>query len=313
MEAYARHYADYPYYCGCVGNVGGETPNPTPRKYTIVQSIWTKPVKDKETLKKMLFVAALSLAYAHKSGYKVHMHTDRKGVELLRGFGYERLLATLDKIPDTVPTDLFAAGKYYAMMAEGMVGKVHIDTDVFLKKPGILEKFYENKDVDVVCQMAEDYKTCRYVHQILPDIYALGYPARTNPCWEGSMNTGVIGFNNKELAEKYFGNYGDALKMYTAERFEAYRAERRKDKKPVPTMHFDFVLEQVSLSYMSLGHNVFTLVPAKGMNAVADKIGFCHLWGASKWSAGTQATIKERLLEIDEKVYNAVCKAAEKA
>ena len=114
------NYNDY-YYYGCIGTINGNTGSDVPqpeRKYVIVQSLWTKPIKSAEHLRKTLFIAALSLAYAHNSGYKVHMHTDSKGYELLKKFGYDKLEKTLDAIPASVPTELFAAGKFYAMRAE---------------------------------------------------------------------------------------------------------------------------------------------------------------------------------------------------
>ncbi len=127
--------AEYPY-----GNIGNF--DSSDRRDVVVQSLWTKPVTDKAKLKILLYIAALSLAYAHESGYAVHMHTDSKDAKLLKDFGYDKLSTILDNIPDTVPTQLFAAGKYYAMKAEGLTGKVHIDIDVFLKKPGVLDCFY---------------------------------------------------------------------------------------------------------------------------------------------------------------------------
>jgi len=291
----------------------------TERKHTIIQSLWTKPILQgekplawqKARMRETLFLAALSLAYAHRSGYKVHMHTDSKGAELLKGFGYEKLQTTLDRIPDTVPTELFAAGKFYALLAEGVTGKVHVDIDVLLKKPGVLERFYSDKRVDAVCQMEEDMSLVRHDDKI-KHMYVLGYPVFTRPDWRGSMNTGVVGFNNYILAMSYMRNYSEALDMYTAERFEAYRAEMRAAKQQEPNLHFDFVLEQIALSHMSLGYNVQTLVPTKSPSFVADKIGYQHLQGSGKWSSGTQNKIKSKLRKLDPKLYGQASIAARK-
>lgn len=282
----------------------------THRTDTIVQSLWTKPILQGkrsealrlERMRDTLFLMALSLAYAHRSGYRVHMHTDSVGAELLQGFGYDKLLTTLDAIPDSVPTELFAAGKFYAMRAEGAVGKVHVDVDVLLRKAGVLDGFYRNRSVDAVCQMEEDMAIVNHDDKIR-HMHVLGYPASTRPDWRGSMNTGVVGFNNAVLAAKYMRNYFDALEMYSREKFDAYRAELSAAGQPKPNLHFDFVLEQIALSRMSVGYNVLTLVPTHDPSIVAKKIGYCHLQGSSKWDSNTKTEIKSNLRKMDEKLY----------
>lgn len=280
--------AEYPY--GEVGNFDSQD-----RRDVIVQSLWTKPITDKDKLKKILYLAALSLAYAHNSGYIVHMHTDAKGAVLLKNYGYDKLLTTLDYIPKNVPIQLFAAGKYYAMKAEGLVGKVHIDVDVFLKRPGILDCFYHNKSVDVICQQEEDMRYIDHADKIV-NMCIMGYPDTTRPDWYGSMNTGVIGFHNERLAEKYFGNYRKALAMYTASKFEEYK---KKSKCEDTVLLFDFILEQVTLSCMSTSYNVKTLVPKVNPCEVADAIGYQHLQGDSKWERSTIEKVKQVLLSKD--------------
>lgn len=300
-----NNYGSY-YYGGGIGNFnqGEGTSGAVERKYTVIQSLWTKPITDKSKLLDTLFFTALSLEYAHRSGYKVNMHTDRKGMELLKDYGYENLLPTLDEIPESVPTELFAAGKFFAMRAEGALGKVHVDTDVFLKKQGILDRFYKDNKIDAICQMEEDMPLVNHSALII-DMHILGYPAATRPDWQGSMNTGVIGFNNPILAAKYMSNYFEALEMYTKEKFDAYKKEN-----PKSSLKFDFILEQINLSRMSIGYNVVTLVPTKEPNIVADKIGYQHLQGNAKWNDRTK--IKSKLHNLNTKLYNNVLKAKRK-
>lgn len=295
------------YYNGGIGSYAGFPTAAPERKYTIVQSLWTKPFTNLRRLRDELYIAAISLEYAHRSGYKVHMHTDSKGMQLLKNYGYEKLLPTLDSIPDSVPVELFAAGKFFAFQAEGTVGKLHIDTDVLLKNHGVLDRFYEDSKVDVMCQMEEDMPLVNH-SAIIADMHILGYPASTRPDWNGSMNTGVIGFNNQELAAKYFGNYFDALSMYTQEQFDAY-----KEENPKASLKFDFILEQVNLSRMSIGYNVVTLVPTKDPSVVADKIGYQHLQGDEKWSAIAQVHIKSNLSVLNWPLLKEANAAAAKA
>lgn len=301
QDNYGYNYG-YPYYSGQIGSYDDVE---TPRKHTIIQSLWTKPIKDKERLKKTLHIAALSLAYAHQSGYRVNMHTDSKGMELLKGFGYDELKRTLDKIPDTVPTELFAAGKFFAMKEEGMINKVHIDIDVFLKKKGVLDRFYDNRRIDVICQQEED--VCSSDHEDkIKHMYILGYPTSTRPDWVGSCNTGVIGFNNFQLAKKYFDNYYEALTMYTQKKFDSYKKEHEN-----ACLLFDFILEQKTLSYLSVGYDILTLVPTKYPTFVADEIGYQHLQGSMKWSGNDQYIIQQLLRKINPVLLsrvNAACR-----
>lgn len=128
----------------------------------------------------------------------------------------------------------------------------------------------------------------------------LGYPATTRPDWAGSMNTGVIGFNNKTLATKYFNNYRDALSMYTSSVFDAYT---KKAKCEATSLYFDFILEQITLSYMSTGYNVRTLVPKRLACIVADAIGYQHLQGSTKFERSTIEKVKSLLLNKSHSLF----------
>ena len=319
-----KEYAIEPYYYGAIGGFGtGDSTPATEKKYIVIQSLWTKPImgqidssagygsttsSDKrKRMRDTLYLAALSLAYAHRSGYIVHMHTDSYGAKLLKNYGYDKLLTTLDSIPESVPSELFAAGKFFSMRAEGRVGKVHIDIDVFLKKQGVIDKFYEDKGVDVLCQQEEDYERFCFYDDKIRAMHAIGYPAATYPEWRGCMNTGTIGFNNPSLAAEYFNNYFEALKIYTKKCFDEYR---KKDKDAC--LLFDFILEQVNLSYMSRGYNAVTLVPTHNPNVVADAIGYQHLQGPNKWSEKSRQKIRTTLISVNRTLYTAARNAERK-
>ena len=290
--------SDY-YYSGSIGNLnGGEPNNAQQRKYTIIQSLWTKPIKNAQMFRDLMFMCALSLEYAHRSGYKVHMHTDSNGYSLFRKFGYDRLYKTLDKIPDNVSTDFFAAGKFYAMKAEGIVGKIHVDVDVMLKKQGVLDKFYTDKRIDVIHQMEEDMPLVHHEDKIF-HLHVLGYPPTMRPNWQGSFNTGIVGFNNPTLANAYFDNYFEALEMYDAKTLSEYKAQCNLD-----AIHFDFVLEQITLSFMSRNYNAYALLPTKMPCEVADAIGYLHLQGNRKWDESTINWMKEKLKKFNKPLYN---------
>ena len=292
MEELKDSYYSY----GSIGSFSDVDTKITERKDIVVQSLWTKPITDLQRLKDTLWITALSLLYAHKNGYKVHMHTDSKGAVLLKGFGYDKLETTLDMIPASVPTDLFAAGKYYAMMKEGFVGKVHIDVDVFLKKPGVLDCFYVDK-VDAICQMEEDMSQIDHSNKIT-HMYVMGYPKGIRPDWKGSMNTGIVGFNDAFFALNYFSLYNDALRMYKADKFEKYKKENG-----LKHLNLDFILEQITLSYLSNKYEMHPLLPTKNVTFAADKLGYQHIQGNIKWDPGTLLKVKALIRKMDSKFY----------
>lgn len=289
---------DYNYYNGKIGNLNCEDNSVAQqKKHVIIQSMWTKPFKNRFKFRDQMFMAALSLEYAHRSGYRVHMHTDSVGYSLLRNFGYDKLCRTLVTIPSSVPTDFFAAGKFYAMKAEGIVGKVHIDTDVMLKK-NVLDRFYTDKRIDVIHQMEEDMPLVHHEDKIF-HMHVLGYPPTMRPTWQGSYNTGIVGFNNRELANKYFDNYFEALQMYNSNRLEEYKTQGNYDD-----LHFDFVLEQITLSFLSHNYNAYALLPTKMPSEAADAIGYLHLQGERKWDIDTINWIKNKLRTFNPQLYN---------
>lgn len=296
------------YDYAAIGGFGGETVAPGAaakgKGYWIVQSLWTKPFEGREgQLRKILHIAALSLAYAHRSGYKVAMHTDSRGYKLLLRYGYDRLRKTLDSIPESVPTMMFAAGKYYAMEAEGFVGKVHVDVDVFLKQP-VLDVFYENKGIDLICQQDEVYDSREYDKKV-KHMHVLGYPTCCRPGWQGSVNVGVMGFNDPILARRYFDNYKEGLDMYTAGMMEDYMAEQG-----LPYLFLDFILEQQTLSYMSQGCDVHALLPPRDASWVADKIGYQHLQGAGKYGEAVTYHVDQALQRLNKRLWQEAEKAA---
>ena len=109
-----------------------------------------------ESVKNSVYVAALSLKYAQNSGYYVVMYTDTYGYSLLKDLGYDEINTCLDEIPDSVvPYQFFAYPKFFAGLKEPL-GSLHIDFDVFLKKPCV-DKFFNDKSIDVILQCKEMY------------------------------------------------------------------------------------------------------------------------------------------------------------
>lgn len=245
----------------------------------ITQSFWTKPMNDSLSLQ--LDLAALSLYYAHRSGYVVHMHTDSKGMQLLKDYGYDSLLPTLDEIPSDIPECIFAYGKILALEREP-IGAVHTDLDVFIKKP-LLDKFFEDKTIDVVLQ-------CEEV-SIVDDIYErlraffreYGYPPELAIDHLMPGNVGVIGFNNQQLKDEYIRRYKACANYYK---------EAREGM-------MDLFFEQINVHYLvgHYGYRAWYILGQigsdhmDGVNELCDRIGYQHLQGGYKHAPEVKAFI----------------------
>ena len=87
--------------------------------------------------------------------------------------------------------------------------------------------------------------------------------------------------------------------MYNAKRLSEYKAQCNLD-----AIHFDFVLEQITLSFMSRNYNAYALLPTKMPCEVSDAIGYLHLQGNRKWDELTINWIKEKLKKFNKPLYN---------
>ena len=248
----------------------------------IVQSFWTKPT-DKESLSLHLNLAALSLYYAHRSGYKVHMHTDSVGMELLKDYGYDSLLPTLDEIPSDIPECIFAYGKILAIEREP-IGAVHIDLDVFIKKP-LLDRFFEDKTIDAVLQ-CEEIEIQDDIYERLRTFFrGYGYPPELAVDHTLPANVGVIGFNNLHLRDEYIRRYKACANYYK---------EAREGM-------MDLFFEQVNVHYLveHYGYRAWYILGQIGydhMDGVCDfcdRIGYQHLQGGYKHSSEAKAIIRK--------------------
>lgn len=255
-----------------------------------------------EHVARNLFLAALSLSYAKKSGYNMKMYTDSFGYSLLKGFGYDEITTELDDIPYVhTPQHLFSIGKYYAMQRED-IGNIHTDFDVLIKKP-CLDEFMSGKG-DVIVQVEEVIHDDTYENS-RQFLLKNETPKLVDISKEITHvhNVGVIGFNNKELRDRFLSAYFEVVEMYR--------------EKPLP-MSLDFIIEQGYLKIIcdSMGIKITTLISAlcqydnpklmKEVNRIADEIGYCHLQGNGKEKTENQEKVKERLKELNEPLYNHV-------
>lgn len=250
----------------------------------IVQTFWTKPMDD-NNFDINLDLAKISLFYLHKNGYKVHMYTDSKGIKFLQDYGYDKLTLDLDNIPEDIPTCMFAYPKIIALEKEEL-GTIHIDLDVFIKKP-CLDIFFKNKKIDVILQCKEEGYL--YFYEVVKqNIEKVG--VSKDLCVDytkyGPNNVGIIGFNNKELKEQYIKKYKSCSQYYKKFKIDM----------------IDLFFEQINISYLikNYNYNVFYLLGNTNylkdyikINKLANKIGYQHLQGGWKHSKKGKDIIKK--------------------
>jgi hypothetical protein len=267
----------------------------------IFQTFWTKPM-DKEKLMKNTYIAVLSLMYAKKSGYNVIMYTDSIGYELLKNFEYDEVNKELDNIPEDVnPKQFFAYPKFFAGLKES-VGSMHIDFDVFLKKPCI-NSFFEDKSIDVVLQCKEGY--VEFYKEYINGRKKLSlnkHPKTLKINHLHSSNVGIIGFNNKELKDIYYSWYFDYIDFY-------------KDKlNYLVGVSSELFSEQINIDYIiqQKGYKCLYILPEDTgenhiiLNKCADEIGYQHLQGGGKYRDETFLKIKDVLNKKFPDAFNKV-------
>ena len=150
---------------------------------------------------------ALSVAYIRRAGYPIVLHTDTLGAALLGHLPYDDVKLTLDEMPDDLHPRFWAAGKMWALEAEG-TGAVHIDGDVFIKRRELADDMALS-EWDFIAQHYESsewYEKENVLFDRAPEICtAHGLDPHRN----GAYNTGVLGFRNEALLRDFIGGYKD--------------------------------------------------------------------------------------------------------
>lgn len=234
----------------------------------LVQSFWSQPALDnvfgiEDRLKKELFVVSLSCWYAKNSGAKLTMYTDDYGMQLFDHLPYDDIVLKIKGID--VDSLAFAYPKF-AVTKDLPLGVVHIDNDVFIKSEKCLNAL-KFDGYDCIVQ-SKDKMGHSIMHKETIDFYLdeltqCGFRCVANSKYE--YNTGVIGFNNQELKDKYFDTY-----------FKLIELSKDKIQLKAP----DIIFEQNVLYNMAKDMNVKCLITEK---VQADDINYQHVLSVIKW------------------------------
>lgn len=271
----------------------------------IFQSLWTKPALDKRwdqdnQLESNIWLYTLSVLYAKSIGLEIVLYTDSLGKALLNHLPYDAIYTTLNNIPDSIPTMVWAYGKFEALKNEP-IGSIHIDGDVFLKKSDILKEL-DFSSYDVIVQNAEGmgwYYTDPKKQLIKYNIISEDF-LNTNYAY----NCGIVGFNNKELKNQYLNFYFDSInKVSTTRNLKTIMLSNK-------SFCIDLPLEQHSLAALCQNYKVKELLKGEDLHQKSLSIGYQHLIGKDKYSHIDR--IKAYVLALDSTLYYKTKKVIEK-
>lgn len=160
-----------------------------------------------------------SCLFAKRSNIDITLHTDSRFSELMKSMGvpYKEIIVDLDNVIE--PNEFFAYAKLKALEKEPL-GTIHIDGDVFLKKPGM--KFVLNfNDYDCITQhmeyKMEDTQVWVNTDKGFKNVEYLPY---MNKGLTHMYNCGVLGFNNEKLFETWYNGYFEFLERVKLENIQ---------------------------------------------------------------------------------------------
>lgn len=271
----------------------------------IFHSLWTKPALDKRwdqanQLESNIWLYTLSVLYAKSIGLEIVLHTDSLGKSLLSHLPYDAIYTTLNNIPDSIPTMVWAYGKFEALKNEP-IGSIHIDGDVFLKKPEIIKELnFDSSDVIIQNSegMGEHYKDPEkqlIKHGIISDNFLNT---------DFAYNCGIVGFNNAKLKNQYLNFYLDSINKVSNVR--SIKNMMLNDR----YFCVDLPLEQHSLAVLCQKYKVKELLSGGDIHQKGLSIGYQHLIGKDKYSHIDR--VKAYVLALDSALYYKTKKVIEK-
>ncbi len=282
----------------------------------LIHSIWTKPAIESRwqingQLAKNLWLYAYSVMHAKRISESLILHSDSFGAKTFGELGYDDVKISLDVL-DSEPSRFWSKGKMIALEAEPL-GTIHIDGDVFLKSPTMIDVMdFQNYDLIVQCEerlgifMQHYYDTIHHYPKALNII-----PDGFNINLQHSLNCGVMGFNNQKLKDDYLTGYFSIVDQLKT------NLEFMQELESNPKFEPNIVIEQFFLAgYVDKYHlNVKNVLPLTSdatdevgtvneMNSIANEIGYAHAWGDTKYYLIPE--IQKRIRNQDLRFYNKV-------
>lgn len=235
---------------------------------------------------------ALSQAYAKRCGAYTVLHTDSLGAALMGHIPYDEIHLSLDVMPGWVHPRFWAFGKMWALAAES-VPCVHIDGDVFLKKPELVESL-GGRDSDMTVQSYESgtwyTKEFKAYEALNSELRAVGLDHTAM----GAYNTGVLGFADMSLKRRFLDGYFEIVRLVCSRMGQVLDADN--DLTP------DVIAEQRWAWQCSRDARVRVLIEARDKReemALADDMGYQHVLTMEKFKHMDKAACLLRLIDCD--------------
>ena len=262
-------------------------------------------------LKNNLWLFAYSVMLAKRISKKITLHTDTLGMQYYGELGYDEVKNSLDILKDE-HSRFWSKGKIIALDQEP-IGSIHIDGDVFLKKP-YMKKVMSFSDNDVIIQCEE--RLGIFMQHYMDTIHHYPKALKTlpkgfNPELKYALNCGVLGFNSQKIKKEYINGYFDIVDQLKASDYFMNQLKMNERFEP------NIVIEQYFLAgYCDLvGAKVKSVLPLQSdvndengtvseMNAIANRIGYAHAWGSTKYNL--IPAIQEKIKNQDKRFFRKV-------
>lgn len=237
---------------------------------------------------------SLSVAYLRRLGASVTLHTDTLGKAVLGHLPYDSVRLTLDDWPDWIHPRFWAAGKFLSIAAENGPC-VHIDGDVFIKRPELLRRIGDTlASNDLIVQSSDP--ACMYAREVpffeTEKEFCIAHGIEADG--RDSFNTGLLGFGSDRVRQELCGNYLDVVRYFS----ERYPAELDADSLLTP----DLLAEQKMTEGFTRirGWKVERLLSEA---AEAARIGYQHVFTIDKMNC--MPSCMETLRVVDPEIYAA--------
>ena len=275
----------------------------------IIQSLWTKPYKDKKILEKTKAYYDLSAKCLKESGLDIDLYTDELGKELFSDSkNYKNIYVKLNNI-DYFSTSLWSVAKIFSML-QAEEPCVHVDGDVFFRKPNFFKKIME-QNWDVLVQSQEITEHWYYFYDKSLDIFNSLFKFENKLfCnilrqYNYTYNVGVLGFKDLQVFKAYASMFFKLANNLNQNLDLVKKYEDLKDGRPWvrgAKVNINCIIEQVQLTFFVNYYNLYAkeLLP---LNTWSDfewqyfqnfnyDFGYEHLAGPEKYE--------------DEKIYKKI-------
>lgn len=282
----------------------------------LIHSIWTKPAIEKRwqisgQLVSNLWLYAYSVMNAKRISEKIILHSDSYGAETFGELGYDDVKISLDVLQNE-PSRFWSKGKMIALQNEPL-GTIHIDGDVFLKSPKMIDVMnFKDYDLIVQCEerlgifMQHYFDTIHHYPKAL-DIIPEGF----NINLKHSLNCGVLGFNSQKLKDDYLKGYFSIVEQLKSNEEFMYELSCNPKFEPNIVIEQYFLagyVDKFNVKYKNVLPLTSDITDEIGtvneMNSIANEIGYAHAWGDTKYNLIDE--IKRRIKHQDKRLFNKV-------